>query len=467
MVLGVLTHLLAGGAARPAAQPDLLAGAERVAAEAAGAALDRVAPDGVLVEGVPAGEAAAEARPDPEAVAQHRLREAVFAPFRGVGGRFGIAVKDLGSGRTVLWNETFPFQAASLYKLPVMYEVFKLREWGLLTFREELTIGAEDAAMDLGSLPWPIGTRITVGTAVERMVTISDNSSAFMLARKVGAWRVNEDAASLGMKQTYIRGNDLSTSAQDMLHFLELIAQGEAIDAPTSAEMVHLLARQQVRDRIPARLPPEATVANKTGNWEGATHDVAIVYAPRATFVLAFLSDGVTDQEGVYDAMAHAARNVYDLASDPTFDTQPSPPLPPAAVGSYAAAPRLPVATAVPTRPAVQPAPATRAPILAPAQPAAPAATTVPATAAPPASAPSRATSQPSGASQPSGTTPNAQATATPARREEPRPTRTPKPDNDAARTPTPAPAVKPAAPAILNPSNGGAPLSAPTAKPQ
>jgi len=32
-------------------------------------------------------------------------------------------------------------------------------------------------------------------------------------------------------------------------------------------------------------------VANKTGNWEAAAHDVAIVYGPRSTFVIALLSD--------------------------------------------------------------------------------------------------------------------------------------------------------------------------------
>ena len=103
-------------------------------------------------------------------------------------GRFGIVVKDLSTGYEVRLNDHFAFQAASLYKLPVMYEVFKQRDAGLFNLSEELTIGADDVSMDLGTLPWPAGTRLTIGTALERMVTISDNSGAFMLSKKVGTY---------------------------------------------------------------------------------------------------------------------------------------------------------------------------------------------------------------------------------------------------------------------------------------
>ena len=79
-------------------------------------------------------------------------------------------------------------------------------------------------------------------------------------------------------------------------------------------------------------MPAEAVVANKTGNWEGAAHDVAIVYGPRSTFVIALLSDGITDIDALYAAMASSARNVYDLVNDPTFGSNANPALPKNAV---------------------------------------------------------------------------------------------------------------------------------------
>jgi beta-lactamase class A len=313
-------------------------------AESTAAAVDASAP----VAGVPGVQATqppqapAAPTPDPVVVNAAKMREAVFAPFRGVQGRFGIFVKDLSTGQTVALNERFPFQSASLYKLPVMYEVFKQRELSEFRLAEEMVIGVDDASMDLGSLPWPVGTRITIGTALDRMVTLSDNSGAYMLAKKVGSPRVNEDMFGMGLTHTHIRGGDLQTSAYDMARLLELIARGQAISADASAEMVHLMARQQVRDRIPVKMPSEAVVANKTGNWEGAAHDVAIVYGPRSTFVIALLSDGITDFDALYDAMANSARNVYDLVNDPTFGASPNPALPKNAVGNYITPVRLP-----------------------------------------------------------------------------------------------------------------------------
>jgi beta-lactamase class A len=297
--------------------------------------------EGVPVQATEVPAAPSAPTPDPKVVNEQKLREAIFAPFRGVTGRFGIVVKDLATGQSVRLNENFPFQAASLYKLSVMYEVFKQRDLDMFSLSEELTIGPDDVAMDLGSLPWPAGTRITIGTALDRMVTLSDNSGAYMLAKKVGSPRINEDMLSLGLRSTHVHGDDLQTSAADMARLLEIIARGEALSAETSAEMVHLMARQQVRNRIPVLLPPEAIVANKTGNWEAAAHDVAIVYGPRSTFVIALLSDGITDMDALYLAMATAARNVYDLVNDPTFGSSASPGLPKNQVASYQAPVRL------------------------------------------------------------------------------------------------------------------------------
>jgi beta-lactamase class A len=340
LVLGLVVFVLWPTASPPPAPADVEA--PPMQAEGTAATDVRSSVQAVPVQSTQAPQQPAAPTPDPRAVNAEKLREAVFAPFRGVQGRFGIYVKDLATGQVVALNERFPFQSASLYKLPVMYEVFKLRDLDLFRLNEEMTIGPDDAEMDLGSLPWPVGTRITIGTALDRMVTISDNSGAYMLAKKVGSPRINEDMFSMGLTHTHIRGDDLQTSAYDMARLLELIARGQALSRETSAEMVHLMARQQVRNRIPVKIPAEAVVANKTGNWEGAAHDVAIVYGPRSTFVIALLSDGITDFDELYEAMATAARNVYDLVNDPSFGSSADPPLPRSVVASYISPARVP-----------------------------------------------------------------------------------------------------------------------------
>jgi beta-lactamase class A len=289
-----------------------------------------------------------------------------------------------------------------------MYEVFRLRQAGVLGFDDLLTIGPGDAAEDLGTLIWPIGTRITVGTALERMITISDNSSAVMLTRTVGARGINETMVRIGLEKTSIQRDSLSTSPLDMLRLLEQLARGEAIDRTASAEMVSLMTRQLVRDRIPALLPAEATVGNKTGNWEAAVHDVGLIYGPHTTLVVALLSDDVSDHEEATLAMARAARALYEVAEDPAFGSRQEPALQLATQGSYAAAPLLP-----PPPPTRAPAPprVVRPESIPTARPVESRQATEP-TAVPTASS-AEATPKPTTAPKPS----------------EPRPTRTPRPE--------------------------------------
>jgi hypothetical protein len=72
--------------------------------------------------------------------------------------------------------------------------------------------------------------------------------------------------------------------------------------------MIGLLARQRVRDRLPAFLPEGVVVAHKPGNWSNATHDAGIVSSPRTTYVIVVLSEAAWQPEPI----ARLSAAVYD-----------------------------------------------------------------------------------------------------------------------------------------------------------
>lgn len=276
------------------------------------------------------------------------LAEAILREVGRTPGRFGIAIKDLSTGQTMLMNDRMEFPAASLFKVPVMYEVFRQRQLGILNFDGELVVTEGTAQFDLGTLVWPVGTRITVGTALERMITVSDNVSAVLLLSQVGNNEVNQSMAALGLEQTTIAGTRLTTSARDMQTLLELIATGRAIDEKTSGEMLHLMLRQRINDRLPALLPSDTPVAHKTGNWEDTVHDVGLVYSPRSTYAISVLSQGTGDAETANAIIARITRSAYDLLNLPEFSTTPLR-LPLSTMPTYASPPRPPLVAVVPT----------------------------------------------------------------------------------------------------------------------
>ncbi len=203
---------------------------------------------------------------------------------------YGIAIKHLSDGRGVEINPRREFYAASLFKLEVLYEVYKQRALGILSFDEKLTISPEDAEFDLNTLKWPVGTAVSVRDLVEAMITVSDNTSAMMLYHRVGARNIDQDNRAMGLLDSEILSETLTTSAHDMALLLEIMGRGQAVNRQASDEMIALLSRQRINNRLPALLPAGTRVAHKTGDWDNATHDVGIVYAPPGPYVIALLS---------------------------------------------------------------------------------------------------------------------------------------------------------------------------------
>ncbi len=290
-------------------------------------------------------EIALEAPPgQPPLVASPALATLVQQHLGGRQGVFGVAVKALDGGQGALLNADREFPAASLFKLPVMYEVYRQHDAGRLDLRERLVLTPHYAQLDLGTLDLPIGASVSIAEALERMIPISDNATANMLADRVGWTSLNATARDLGLQETHLGGERLSTSPRDMLRLLELIARGQAPSPASATAMTELLLAQRVNDRLPAHLPPGTRVAHKTGNLAGIIHDVGIVYAPGAPFVIALLAEDAWDYREIAEAQADLTRAVYDYlvaaAAAPTPTPTPT---------------ATPTATPAPPRPTARP----------------------------------------------------------------------------------------------------------------
>jgi beta-lactamase class A len=250
----------------------------------------------------------------------------------GVDGHVGVAVKDLGSGRGAVLDGNVELQSASLYKLPVLYTVFQLG----LSMSEELPITEDALQYDSGTMELGAGETLSVAELLERMITLSDNTSGVMLGSRVGAANINANLAVLGMDRTHYSLDRMTTSALDMLHLSELIAQGKAVSPSASADMLHLMLRQRVNDRLPRLLSDDVQVAHKTGNLPGVVNDVGILYGTNSTVAVAALVSDTTDETAVATAIAQIGQiaNSYfdgqpEVQDRPQIPAAPNRPIPP------------------------------------------------------------------------------------------------------------------------------------------
>ncbi|HEY3057998.1 MAG TPA: serine hydrolase [Chloroflexota bacterium] len=289
----------------------------------------------------------------------------------GIEGTVSIAVKDLGSGRGAVLDGSREMEAASLFKLTVMYAVFDAG----LSFGEPLPVTDQALSFDAGTMELAsnAGETLSVAESLERMVTISDNASAIMLGSRVGAGRITRDIAALGMDTTHYSLERMTTSALDMVALLEPVARGDAVSPNASAEMVHLLLRQRVNDRLPRLLPNDARVAHKTGNLPGVVNDVGIIYGPTSTVAVAALVSDTSNEAAAAAAIARVALVAHTyFEALPTDPTRPRiPPQPQRAVPPTWREPK-PTMTPAPTpepepEPTATPQPTVAPPTLVPA----------------------------------------------------------------------------------------------------
>ncbi len=225
-------------------------------------------------------------------------------------------------------------QAASLYKLLIMVEVFQQVEDGLLLMEDPVELDADffaEAGYDDPFGPETVGSTVIVDDLLRPMVMYSSNVAGYALLDLVGNWNVNATARAYGLTASEIRwmpqrsddgagaplGSSAAyasfyqdavvaadeafnvTTANDMATLFEGLIAGEIVSPVASAEMLDILAGQVVNDRLPSLLPFRVTVAHKTGNIDNVIHDAGVVYAPQGPVVVVVLTASASEWEVV------------------------------------------------------------------------------------------------------------------------------------------------------------------------
>jgi beta-lactamase class A len=94
-----------------------------------------------------------------------------------------------------------------------------------------------------------------------------------------------------------------------MALYLQKLERGELLQGDSREFLLSLLKRQIWRYGIPTGIP-NMTIADKVGFLDDYIHDLAIVYSPHGTYILAIMTKG-----GSYSGMADVARRVENYLS--------------------------------------------------------------------------------------------------------------------------------------------------------
>jgi len=274
------------------------------------------------------------ATPVPDSTLQARVDARIArTPARAV----GVYYRDLSSRDSLTVGATARFHAASTMKIPVMIQLFRDRDAGLLSLDDSLTItntfrsivDSSPYQLDLtddsdSSLYQRVGQRISIRTLIELMETVSSNLATNLLITRVGAQRANATAHALGADsilvlrgvedgKAYRAGLNNTTTARDLGVLLVTIAENRAASPASCREMLAILGRQQFNEGVPAGLPPGTRVYHKTG-WidQVVYHDAALVEPVGGRYVLVVLTGGIRKSDDAYALVRDLSRIVYE-----------------------------------------------------------------------------------------------------------------------------------------------------------
>ncbi|SKB30173.1 beta-lactamase class A [Salegentibacter holothuriorum] len=267
-----------------------------------------------------------------------QLQKKIAAIFEENQGDFAIAFKNISAEKyNILINQNENFHAASTMKTPVMIEVFKQASEGKFSLKDSLIIRNEfksivdgsPFAMELGRdngehLYEQLGQKRSIKDLVTDMIIYSSNLATNIVIELVGAKNVNKTMREIGAMdinvlrgvedmKAYEAGLSNSTTAYDLMLIFEALAKGKAVNPEADKQMLQILRQQKHTDLIPALLPKNLKIANKTGWITGVHHDSALIELPDGKrYVLVLLSKNMKDMEAGTRMLAEVSKMVYD-----------------------------------------------------------------------------------------------------------------------------------------------------------
>jgi len=178
---------------------------------------------------------------------------------------------------SILIGANLRLHAASTMKVPVMIQIFRDADAGLLELNDSLTVHTAFPSLVQGAaftvakdddsdstLYAVVGRNRSVRDLLELMITRSSNLATNILIERVGASRAQASARSLGAWSiqvlrgvedgaAYRAGLNNTTTARDLGVLLGAIAAGRAASRAACDSMLVILGRQEFNEGIPDR----------------------------------------------------------------------------------------------------------------------------------------------------------------------------------------------------------------------
>lgn len=250
---------------------------------------------------------------------REQLERALHA-IAAQGGEVGLAACNVATGEEVGHNPDRPMPTASVFKLPLLVEVFRQAETGTLDLDERVTLRADDVVMGSGILrDFQPGLQPTLRDVATMMIVVSDNGATNILLDRVGGPpAVNAAMRGLGWPSIVVHrriafgeittaGSLAEAAPRDLMQLAASLAREELVSPRASRAMLAILSRQRYLEQFPrfvayrpyagdfGKAQPIA-IYNKTGMIGGLRADTGVIaLGPEVKIAYSVVTDAGED----------------------------------------------------------------------------------------------------------------------------------------------------------------------------
>ena len=230
-------------------------------------------------------------------------------------GVLGVAVIDLKTGERWSYHGQTLFPQASAIKIPILIEMFRLREEGKLRFEDVVQIAQQDVVGGSGVLQQRVkagAITVSIEELIREMIASSDNTATNWCIRRAGMANVNQTMSKLGFHSTRLqrlmmdqaaasRDEENISTPEEMVAIAKLIYDAKAVSPKASGEMIAMM--KLVKAGMRKGVPPEVEVASKVGEMSGVRTETGIIYLKERPFVLAVMGTYLNEPDSPVEAI--------------------------------------------------------------------------------------------------------------------------------------------------------------------
>src|SRR5271156_2560401 len=261
------------------------------------------------------------------------IRAALAALEKTHGGRLGVCVLDVATGRRVEHRGDERFAMCSTYKFLAAAFVLQRVDRGEDSLERRIPYPKDNLVAYSPITETHVGDGMTMGGLCGAALTLSDNTAANLIletlggpagftsrARALGDDITRLDRIETGLNEAKIADPRDTTTPAAMAENVRKLVLGEALSAPSREKLANWVIANKTGDkRLRAGIPKGWRVGDKTGTGgAGATNDIAVVWPPdRGPLVVtAYYAESAAPDEEREQVLMEVGRLAVGIRAD-------------------------------------------------------------------------------------------------------------------------------------------------------